>query len=147
MTKFEKGAIISVIVIMIGIFIGILCLMFSHYHETNKKPVITIKKFDGTTVVSIKFYGDYAVYLSETGGVAGMIQNEKDILNYKVDIDLKDIKSKLKATALSSGDVMVIVDKEEFYVANDNEVFLELLKIVGKESFVGDPVSPFSPAS
>lgn len=137
MTKFEKGAIISVIVIMIGIFIGILCLMFSHYHETNKKPVITIFKSESTTIYSIKFYDDYAIYLSETGGVAGMIENESKMLNYKSEIDLDDIASKLKATSLTSGDISVSVDKEEFFVADDNAVLKELLQRVGKEKLEG----------
>ena len=137
MTKFEKGAIISVIVIMIGIFIGILCLMFSHYHETNKKPVITISKSENTTVYSLKFYDDYAVYLSESDGVVGIIENENKRLDYKNEIDLKDVKSKLKATALSSGDVSVSINKEEFFVSDDNAVLKELLQSVGKEKLEG----------
>ncbi|MBQ4584428.1 MAG: hypothetical protein IJA94_06030 [Bacilli bacterium] len=137
MTKFEKGAIISVIVIMIGIFIGILCLMFSHYHETNKKPVVNISKRESTTIYSIKFYDDYAVYLSETDGVVGIIENENKRLDYKNEIDLKDVKSKLKATALSSGDVSVSINKEEFFVSDDNAVLKELLQSVGKEKLEG----------
>ncbi|MBQ9833897.1 MAG: hypothetical protein IJO33_01750 [Bacilli bacterium] len=137
MTKFEKGAIISVIVIMIGIFIGILCLMFSHYHETNKKPVITISKRESTTVYSLKFYDNYAVYLSETDGVVGIIENENKRLDYKNEIDLKDVKSKLKATALSSGDVSVSIEKEEFFISDDNTVLKELLQSVGKEKLEG----------
>lgn len=137
MTKFEKGAIISVIVIMIGIFIGILCLMFSHYHETNKKPVITISKRESTTVYSLKFYDDYAVYLSETDGVVGIIENENKRLDYKNEIDLKDVKSKLKATALSSGDVSVSIEKEEFFISDDSAVLKELLQSVDKEKLEG----------
>ena len=137
MTKFEKGAIISVIVIMIGIFIGILCLMFSHYHETNKKPVVNISKRESTTIYSIKFYDDYAVYLSETDGVVGIIENENKRLDYKNEIDLKDVKSKLKATTLSSGDVSVSINKEEFFVSDDNAVLKELLQSVGKEKLEG----------
>lgn len=137
MTKFEKGAIISVIVIMIGIFIGILCLMFSHYHETNKKPVITISKRESTTVYSLKFYDDYAVYLSEIDGVVGIIENENKRLDYKNEIDLKDVKSKLKATALSSGDVSVSIEKEEFFISDDSAVLKELLQSVGKEKLEG----------
>lgn len=137
MTKFEKGAIISVIVIMIGIFIGILCLMFSHYHETNKKPVITISKRESTTVYSLKFYDDYAVYLSEIDEVVGIIENENKRLDYKNEIDLKDVKSKLKATSLSSGDISVSIEKEEFFISDDSAVLKELLQSVGKEKLEG----------
>lgn len=138
MTKFENGVIISVIVVMIGIFIGILCLMFSHYHETNKKPVITISKRESTTIYSVKFYDDYAVYLSETDGVVGIIENENKRLDYKNEIDLKNVKSKLKATALSSGDVSVSINKEEFFVSDDNAVLKELLQSVGKEKLMSN---------
>lgn len=138
MTKFEKGAIISVIVIMIGIFIGILCLMFSHYHETNKKPVVTISKRESTTIYSIKFYDDYAVYLSETDGVVGIIENENKRLDYKNEIDLKDVKSKLKATSLSSGDISVSIEKEEFFISDDNTVLKELLQSVDKEKIMSN---------
>ena len=138
MTKFEKGAIISVIVIMIGIFICILCLMFSHYHETNKKPVVTISKRESTTIYSIKFYDDYAVYLSETDGVVGIIENENKRLDYKNEIDLKDVKSKLKATSLSSGDISVSIEKEEFFISDDNTVLKELLQSVDKEKIMSN---------
>ena len=136
MTKFENGVIISVIVVMIGIFVGILCLMFSHYHEIDNESSIVLTKYHGTTVYTITFYDEYANFLSKTGGDAGMIEDENKKIEYKNKVNLKDIKSKLLANTLSFSKTSVVIDGKEYYVAENNDAVMKLLKSIGKEEII-----------
>ena len=136
MTKFEKGFIISVIIIMFGIFISILCLMFNHYHEIKNDPIIVVSKKESIVNEVLEFYESYVYYIIKNNQITNVIENRMNKISYKTEIDLEEAKRKLKSTALSSGPIVVEIEKETYYVSEDNKVLLELLQSIGKENYL-----------
>ena len=122
------------ILIIIILFISIIYL-FSQNFSTIKKPIITLKSYSGTTVYTIKFYKNYAISNSTTGGYTGMIDNGSEKIKYDGIPDFNNIKEQVKNSHQAehfTDPVYFLFDNEEYTLEARSEITKSLLKHIHK---------------